>query len=147
MTALSEALRRQVFLRAHERCEYCQTARRLIGMLLVVDHIIAQARGGSDDSENLCGACYRCNEFKGSRAYALDPVTNALVPLYNPRSQPWIEHFRWANGGTHIIGVTDIGRATVIALRLNNEHVVESRALWVLYGWHPPREALIASEE
>lgn len=147
MATLPETLRQQVFLRAHYRCEYCQTARRLIGMPLVVDHILAQARGGSNDPENLCGACYRCNEFKGARAYVQDPVTNALVALYNPRTQPWTEHFRWANGGTHIIGITAIGRATVIALRLNNEHIVESRALWLLYGWHPPRETIVVDEE
>lgn len=147
MATLSEVLRQQVFLRAHQRCEYCQTARRLIGMPLVVDHIIPQARGGNDELENLCGCCYRCNEFKGSRTYAQDPVTNALVSLYHPRTQAWTDHFQWANGGTHIVGSTATGRATVIALRLNNEHIVESRALWVLYGWHPPQETLAPSAE
>lgn len=142
MATLPEALRQQVFLRAQYRCEYCQTARRLIGMPLVVDHITAQARGGNDDLVNLCGACYRCNEFKGPRTHVQDPVTNALVPLYHPRTELWTDHFRWANGGTHIVGITAIGRATVIALRLNNDHIVESRALWILYGWHPPQETI-----
>lgn len=32
-----------------------------------------------------------------------------------------------------------VGRATVLALRLNNEYVVESRLLWTAYGWHPPQ--------
>jgi hypothetical protein len=39
MATLPEARRQQVFLRANDRCEYCQTARRLIGMPLVVDYI------------------------------------------------------------------------------------------------------------
>jgi len=109
-------------------------------MPLVVDHILAESRGGSDDLDNLCAACYRCNEYKGPRSSGRDPVTNELVNLYNPRTQSWHEHFRWENGGTHVIGISPTGRATVIALRLNNEYAIESRALWVLYGWHPPKE-------
>lgn len=33
---------------------------------------------------------------------------------------------------------TSTGRATVIALRLNNDYVVEARALWIESNWHPP---------
>jgi hypothetical protein len=40
--------------------------------------------------------------------------------------------------GTRIIGRTPVGRATVEALRLNNEVAVEVRRNWVLAGWHPP---------
>lgn len=140
MAGLSASLREQVFSRAKERCEYCQTARRLIAMPLVVDHIIPRSAGGSDETENLCASCYRCNEYKGPRTLARDPITQAIVPLYNPRTHQWREHFRWENGGMHIIGTTPTGRATVIALRLNNEYVVESRTLWIGQDWHPPME-------
>lgn len=44
----------------------------------------------------------------------------------------------WENSGTRIAGLTNIGRATVIALRLNNENIVEARTFWVQVGWHPP---------
>ena len=137
---LSDSIRQLVFARAKDRCEYCKTQRRLIGMPLVVDHIIPQILGGSDDLENLCACCYRCNEFKGARTAGRDPLTNELVRLFNPRTQSWYDHFRWENGGTHIIGHSPIGRSTVLALRLNNDHVVESRALWVTYDLHPPKE-------
>jgi 5-methylcytosine-specific restriction endonuclease McrA len=39
----------------------------LVGIPMVVDHIVPLAAGGSSTSENLCLACYRCNEFKGPR--------------------------------------------------------------------------------
>jgi hypothetical protein len=140
VSILSDSRRQTVFERANERCEYCLTSRKIIGMPLVIDHIVPRILGGSDDLENLCGACYRCNEYKRAKTHALDPATGTLAALFNPRTQVWHEHFAWANGGTHIVGLTPTGRATVIALRLNNEYVVESRAVWIAYSWHPPAE-------
>lgn len=137
MAALSEPLRQQVFVRAGHRCEYCLTSRRVIGMPLVVDHVLPKALGGSDSIDNLCAACYRCNEFKGVKTHDLDPATGEFVPLFSPRLHSWGEHMAWANGGTHIVGLTATGRATVLALRLNNEYVVEARVLWIARQWHP----------
>jgi hypothetical protein len=31
-------------------------------------------------------------------------VTNQLLPLYNPRTQSWIDHFHWANQYEYIVG-------------------------------------------
>jgi len=107
-------------------------------MPLVMDHIIPIASGGGNERENLAAACYRCNEFKGSKTEGIDPATGMLVPLFNPRSQIWQTHFVWANGGTHIIGLTPTGRTTVIALRMNNEYIVSSRNLWIAMNWYPP---------
>jgi hypothetical protein len=107
-------------------------------MPLVMEHILPRSLGGSDDRSNLAASCYRCNEFKGARTDMTDPETGQLVPLFNPRMQAWVDQFTWVNGGTHIIGSTPIGRATVIALRLNNDDVVEARSLWIEFGWHPP---------
>lgn len=137
---VNPAVRAQVFVEANHRCEYCRTSRRLIGMPLVIDHIQPQSLGGSDERKNLAAACYRCNEFKQAKTHVPDPLTGLLVPLFNPRIQNWADHFQWVNGGTHIAGITDSGRATVIALRLNNEYVVESRALWISRDWHPPAD-------
>lgn len=140
MAGLSDALRQQVFDRARHRCEYCLTSRRVIGMPLVVDHVQPKALGGSDDIDNLCAACYRCNEYKGSKTHGLDPATGEFVPLFHPRLNRWSDHFAWANGGTHIVGLTATGRATVLALRLNNDYLVEARVLWIARHWHPPGE-------
>ncbi len=138
MTVLSDVLRRQVCDRAGQRCEYCMTSRQVMGMPLVTDHVVPKALGGDDRLENLCAAGCRCNEYKGAKTHEIDPATGTLTPLFNPRTQTWSEHFAWANGGTHVMGLTAIGRATVIALRLNNEYVVEARILWIARNWHPP---------
>lgn len=140
MAEISKAVRQQVLVEAGYRCEYCRTSSRLTGMPLVMDHILPRSMDGSDERDNLAACCYRCNEFKGARTHAIDPATGELVPLYNPRVQKWSEHFSWANGGTHIVGLTAVGRATVITLRLNNEYVVEARILWIAQDWHPPTD-------
>lgn len=105
-----------------------------------MDHVLPKSIGGSDERENLAAACYRCNEFKGSKTHATDPATGALVALFNPRIQGWVEHFTWVNGGIHVAGLTPTGRATVVALRLNNDDIVAARMLWVENNWHPPTD-------
>jgi hypothetical protein len=40
------------------------------------------------------------------------------------------------------VGITPIGRATLLALRMNHPIIVEARRLWVAAGWHPPEEDL-----
>jgi hypothetical protein len=104
---------------------------------LEIEHIVPRAQGGSDDETNLWLACGLCNRYKGARITGIDPTTGATVPLFNPRTQVWAEHFQWSADGTRIIGLTAIGRATVEALSLNNEIAVEVRRNWVLAGWHP----------
>jgi HNH endonuclease len=140
VSSISKSLRQQVINEAGYRCEYCRTSSRLTGMPLVMDHILPSSLGGNDERENLSACCYRCNEFKGAKITANDPVTNESVSLFNPRLQGWLDHFQWANGGTHIIGITAIGRGTVLALRLNNEDVVQARAIWISLSWHPPND-------
>lgn len=138
MSSISKTLRQQVVSEAGNRCEYCRTSSRLTGMPLVMDHIIPISLGGTDERANLAASCYRCNEFKGSKIQVIDPFSGEFVSLFNPREQSWREIFEWANGGTHIIGLTAIGRGTVIALRLNNEDIVEARTIWISLNWHPP---------
>lgn len=138
MSSIPKSLRLQVFAEAQYRCQYCRTSARLVGMPLVIDHIIPTSAHGSNERENLAASCYRCNEFKGVKIRAVDPTTGKLVALFNPFSQVWNEHFSWANGGTHIVGKTPTGCATVVALKLNNDYLVEARSLWITVGWHPP---------
>ena len=136
--SIPEKTRQQIIVEAAYRCEYCKTSSRLIGMPLIMEHILPHSLGGSDDRANLAAACYRCNEFKGVKTHANDPETGQLSPLFNPRDQIWREHFTWVNGGTHITGLTPVGRATALALRLNNDYLVGARALWIESEWHPP---------
>jgi len=137
---ISDRLRRQVIEEARHRCEYCKTSSRLTGTPLIIEHIFPKSLGGSDDRSNLAASCYRCNEFKGAKTDAIEPETKQLVPLFNPRTQSWTDHFVWDNGGTHMIGMTPTSKVTVIALRLNNDNLVEARAIWIEFGWHPPSE-------
>lgn len=133
------ALRHTIAEDAGHRCGYCQTAQAYSGIQLHIEHIIPLAAGGETIESNLWLACALCNGYKGTQTHAPDPVTNGLVPLFNPRTQNWLEHFAWSEDGLLIIGQTPCGRATVLALQLNNEYITPARRNWVRVGWHPPR--------
>lgn len=136
-TYIPIAIRRKV---AKYRCGYCLTQELIIGQPMTIEHIIPESEGGSSDEENLWQSCRRCNECKGNRMRAIDPFTETNVPLFNPRTQRWDDHFEWQEQGVFIGGLTPIGRATVVALRLNNDYIVRSRRRWVAVGWHPPSD-------
>lgn len=103
-----------------------------------VEHILPLAQGGSSEEDNLWLACAWCNSYKGTQTDAIDSATGTMVSLFNPRTQMWAEHFRWNHDGSEIVGLTPSGRATVEALRLNNQYIVPARRQWTLAGWHPP---------
>jgi hypothetical protein len=134
------ALRRAVAESARYRCGYCLTSQRIVGPLLELDHIIPEACGGSSDETNLTLACPLCNSHKGDRMEAMDPETQSIVALFNPRNERWSDHFEWGAGGTMVQGRSANGRATVVALAMNHPDMIACRRLWVLAGWHPPLE-------
>jgi hypothetical protein len=109
-------------------------------MPLEVEHIVPRAKGGRNDVGNLCLACPRCNRYKGRQTEAIDDVTGDTVALYNPRQQNWRDHFAWQDHGSVIVGLTPVGRATILALQMNNLFVRRSRELWIENGWHPPQD-------
>jgi hypothetical protein len=81
------------------------------------------------------------NGHKSDKTEAADPVTGEVMPLFNPRTQSWFDHFAWEPDGVHIVGTTATGRATVVALHLSDDpDALEVRGWWVLAGWHPPSE-------
>ncbi len=104
------------------------------------DHITPTSKGGETAFENVCLACSACNEFKADSTHAVDPLTGETVPLFHPRAQRWSDHFAWSADTTRIEGTTPVGRATVVALRMNNPIIVTARGRWSLLGWHPPAE-------
>jgi hypothetical protein len=110
----------------------------VIGVPMDVEHIIPEVLGGLTEEANLWLACSLCNSHKSDRIAALDPLTDEIVSLFDPRRQVWHEHFAWEDDGAIIAGRTPAGRATVIALNLNRPALVRSRRLWVIAGWHPP---------
>jgi len=139
MSNFSENLRASVRQRAGNRCEYCHSHQDYIMGWLQVDHIYPLAKGGEDRLDNLCLSCELCNQYKWTKIEELDPESGVKVQLFNPRQQKWQEHLAWNEDGTIIIGITACGRATVIALKLNNSLAVTVRRNWVKAGWHPPR--------
>jgi len=134
------AVRAHLRSEAHDRCGYCQTQQALAYGPLEVDHIIPVAAGGKDDPDNLWLACRPCNQYKGVQTHGRDRQSGQHVRLFNPRQQAWCDHFRWSEDGTHVMGLTACGRATVSALKLNNPFAVETRRHGVRAGWHPPRD-------
>ncbi|MGH2369400.1 MAG: HNH endonuclease [Chloroflexota bacterium] len=132
--------RERLLAQAGDRCGYCRSSQRIMGVRLILDHLTPLGRGGVDDEENLWPSCQPCNGFKQARTEVRDLVSGDVVPLFNPRRQQWNEHFAWVDGGRRIDGRTAIGRATVAALRLNREELVEARGFWIQAGWHPPAD-------
>lgn len=135
---VSESLRRRVREAARDRCGYCLSPQRYVMGSLEVEHLVPRATGGSDEEENLWLSCSLCNRYKGAQTLAIDPLTGKAEQLFNPRLDSWNTHFSWAADSVQIEGLTPVGRATIRALKLNNELSVEVRRNWVLAGWHPP---------
>jgi 5-methylcytosine-specific restriction endonuclease McrA len=136
--SVSETARQQVRDRAGNRCEYCLSHQDYTMGRLQIDHIQPIIKGGLDDVNNLGLACELCNQSKWKQTEGIDPETQAIVPLFNPRIQSWQDHFEWVSDGTKISGLSPEGRATVGALKLNNPLAVRVRYNWVQAGWHPP---------
>ena len=73
-----------------------------------------------------------------------DRETHREVPLFDPRTQNWAEHFVWTSDGTQIIGTTLTGRATGDRLDLNDDRypkddsICATRQLWVQCDRYPP---------
>jgi HNH endonuclease len=137
---LPESIKSAVRAQAKNQCGYCRSLQKYILGVLEIEHITPTAAGGKDNEENLWLSCRLCNNFKGTQTHAYDPITAKRSPLFNPRKQDWSRHFEWSVDGTHILGRTRCGRATVKALQLNNSYAVTVRQSWVAAGWHPPQE-------
>jgi hypothetical protein len=105
---------------------------------------IAQARTAPDvvrgyRIENLALACPRCNAAKWTHVRATDPLSGDTVPLFNPRTQDWVDHFRWLAADPALLEpFTPEARATAALLELNGLRHVEVRRWLMVLGLHPP---------
>ena len=140
-SGISEEVKARVRARAGDRCGYCLSPQKYVMAVLEIEHLMPKAKGGGDEEENLWLACPLCNGYKGIQTEATDPLTSQAVKLFNPRKQQWSQHFEWSSDGSKIVGSTPYGRATIIALQLNNPVAVMVRQQWVIAGWHPPEES------
>ncbi len=128
-------LRRLVTQRAGERCEYCLIHQDDRPETHQLDHVLAVKHGGLTEESNLALACLFCNSSKGPNLSAIDPLNGEIVPLFNPRTQNWNKHFELS--GASIVGLTSIGRATVVLLRLNDHERLDYRQNLIEIGRYP----------
>lgn len=119
---ISVELRDFVRQRAHLACEYCGVTEIDTGGELTIDHYQPQARGGTDEPENLLYCCVRCNQYK------LDywPIQPNDLLLWNPRAEPASIHFLRLEDGT-LYSLTPTGTFTIQRLRLNRSPLVAYR--------------------
>jgi hypothetical protein len=128
---MDAAVRRLVRERAGDRCEYCHLPQLAVDATFHVDHVVAQQHLDEidDDPDRLALACDRCNFCKGTNLSSVDPATGEIVLLFNPRQEPWQDHF--SKDGPQIVGLTPTGRATVRLLQMNAKHRLELRT-WLI---------------
>lgn len=138
MSDVPLSLRNAVVKRAANRCEYCQLAQEGQEAAFHVDHVRPRAAQGATVLENLALACVSCSLRKGAKESACDPVTNKDYPLFNPRTQTWVDHFRWDD--VEVIPVSPVGRATIAALDLNRRVILAIRREEVSRNRHPPKD-------
>ena len=123
--------------RADNRCEYCRASEQAFNFPFQVDHIIPQARGGSDHLDNLALACPACNLFKSDFQTAWDEDTQANAALFHPRHEEWTQHFRFNSESAEIVGLSPAGRATITRLQMNLPRHVAVRRRWMEWGIYP----------
>jgi hypothetical protein len=123
---MDAATRERVRRRASTRCEYCGLPQARVSFALFhVEHIRPKKHGGTDAEDNLCLACNYCNIHKSSNLTGIDPQTELITPLFNPRRDRWLEHFALHGGA--IVGLTAVGRVTVRVLNMNDPERIELR--------------------
>ncbi|MBI3922994.1 MAG: HNH endonuclease [Armatimonadetes bacterium] len=137
---VSDRQGREVVERAWGCCEYCRSQARYAMQSFSVEHIIPKSQGGSTATTNLALACQGCNNHKYTKTEAQDPAGGSRVSLYHPRRQRWGDHFAWNEDFTLIVGLTPTGRATVEALQLNRQGLLNLRKVLYARGVHPPSE-------
>ncbi|NJN30457.1 MAG: HNH endonuclease [Synechococcales cyanobacterium RM1_1_8] len=143
--AISRTTRQRVRQRARFLCEYCHSSEEGSTALFTFDHIVPQSLNGSDDEANLALACTRCNGRRYNFTEGIDPVSQTVQRLFNPRQDLWPEHFIWSQDSQTILGTSPIGRATINRLDMNDDRhddgsIRRARRLWLRGGWHPPSD-------
>ena len=133
---ISQEIRDVVQRRARGACEYCHLPAEGSVLPHQVDHIIGRQHQGSDDLENLCLSCIRCNQKKGPNIASVDPETGRIVRLFHPRRHSWPEHFALDHDG-RLHGMTPEGRVTVQLMDMNDISRVTLRSLLLRRGGYP----------
>lgn len=130
MSLISKSLRSSVEERAEHRCEYCHFPVKGQVATFPVDHVKPRTLDGPTTLENVALACPRCNGSKWKHIEGTVADTGEVVPLFNPRTQVWSEHFVWSDEDIGVLkGLTICGQATIARLQMNIPSVVAIRRL------------------
>jgi hypothetical protein len=132
---ISKLVRSLVIERAGNRCEYCRIPQAVTNYEFHIEHVIGIQHGGSNSPENLAWCCAFCNWKKGPNLGTLLETNTEIIPLFNPQTQSWFDHFEAKNGT--VIPKTTIGKATVKLLEFNLAERVEVRAVLTLARFYP----------
>jgi hypothetical protein len=132
---ISASIRQFVNDRAGGKCEYCLMHQDFSIYSHEVDHAIAIKHGGSSNADNLVLSCLPCNRYKGSDLTSIDPITQEITHLFNPRSHKWTDHFKIEKD--YIVGLTDIARTTIFLLKLNDPKRLIIRQALILQKLYP----------
>ena len=129
---MTTPVRKRVAERASYKCKYClyPEVESLIPHQL--DHIVARQHGSTDSETNLAFCCAVCNRYKGPNLTSVDPETDEITPLFNPRRQSWTNHFVIKEG--QIRGMSPAGRTTSFLLRFNEEERLAERQALLATG-------------
>lgn len=130
---MKAALRRLVWSRGRNRCEYCLLPVDPTGPSFCVDHIVSRKHDGLTVAENLALSCFQCNSYKLDNIAAVDSETRELAKLFNPRTDLWSEHFAWNR--VELTGLTAIGRVTIRILNMNAPERLRTRKLLFASGY------------
>ena len=126
MRYIADSVRKRVADRADFCCKYCQISQENAFFTFQIDHIISLKHGGETVENNLAHSCFPCNNNKGSDIGTVLLPDITFVRLFNPRNDNWQEHFRIMNGVFY--SDTDIGKATIKLLKLNDKNRILERA-------------------
>ena len=133
--SLPDETREFVRQRAGGACEYCSRPEYASVLPHQIDHIIGRQHRGSDDVDNLCLCCIRCNQKKGPNIASIDPCYGRHEAAVSSRRHSWLEHF--AAVEARIAGLTPEGRTTVQLMDMNNPDRVLLREALLRRGWQP----------
>jgi hypothetical protein len=132
---MNRRIDRLVRARASDLCEYCRFPESYSEVRFVIDHIIAKQHRGRSSTVNLALACAFCNRHKGPNVGGVDPRTHRHTRLFNPRKDRWRDHFRWRS--EKLVGLTAIGRATIVVLAMNHKDQLRARRALIRDGEFP----------
>ncbi len=127
----------EVALRAGHRCEYCRAPEAVFNFAFEVEHVVPECLDGPDAESNWALACRSCNLFKAAHVAGRDPESGSEALLFHPRREQWTEHFQVDAESGRIVGLTPIGRATVVRLQMNSAAQMAARRQWIRLGLFP----------